>query len=452
MKPIKQELEDRGLLFQSSNDKLFEEFDAGWKNFYCGFDPTADSLHLGNFIGFMVAIHLMRRWNKYTALTGWATGMIWDPGWKDAERTFLSEQDLDNNQIAISNQITNMLSHLNSINISKNINKSLKKWDINNNYLLKEKDNIYSSFKYDFVNNKDFYKNMWYLDFLREVWKYITINVMMSKDTVKKRIEDPKQSISYTEFSYMLLQGYDFAKMYKDDNMLLQIWGQDQWGNLVTGTEIIRKKYNWESYALTWPLITDSSWKKFGKSEWNAMFLDKNKTSPYFIYQYFMNTADTDISKYLKMLTLIETEEIDEIVSKHMEHPENRWGQEILAYKVVEIIHWKIEANLALKITEFMFGKWDKLETLKTLSDEELKTFQNAMWGFDYIEENLFESIVKSELAKSNWDARNSVKSGAIYINEEKIEDFNFNVWDKFIDNKFIFIRKGKKNLKLILK
>ena len=426
MKPLKQELEDRGLLFQSSNDKLFEEFDAGWKNFYCGFDPTADSLHLWNFIGFMVSIHLMIRWNKYTALTGWATGMIWDPGWKDAERTFLSEKDLYNNEKAISNQITWILDNLEKFT-----------WE---------------EFSFDFVNNKDFYKDMWYLDFLREVWKYITINVMMSKDTVKKRIEDPKQSISYTEFSYMLLQGYDFAKLHKDDKMLLQIWWQDQWGNLVTGTEIIRKKYNWESYALTWPLITDSSGKKFGKSEGNAIWLDKNKTSPYFIYQYFMNTADTDISRYLKMLTLIKTEEIDEIVAKHMESPEHRAGQEILAYKVVEIIHWKIEANLALKITEFMFWKWDKLETLKKLTSEELEVFQNAMWGFDYESENLFETIVKSELAKSNWEARNSVKSWAIYINEEKIENFNTDIVEKFWNNKFLFIRKGRKNLKLVLK
>ena len=426
MKPIKQELEDRGLLFQNSNDKLFEEFDEGKKNFYCGFDPTANSLHLWNFIGFMVAIHLMRRWNKYTALTGWATGMIGDPGWKDSERTFLSETDLDNNQNSISSQISWILENL------KNFT-----WD---------------NFSYDFVNNKDFYKDMWYLDFLREVWKYITINVMMSKDTVKKRIEDPKQSISYTEFSYMLLQGYDFAKLYKDDNMLLQIWGQDQWGNLVTGTEIIRKKYNWESYALTWPLITDSSWKKFGKSEWNALWLDKNKTSPYELYQYFMNCADADVSRYLKMLTLIETEEIDEIVAKHMENPEHRSGQEILAYKVVEIIHWKVEANLALKITEFMFWKWDKLEILKKLTQEELEIFRNAMWGFEYSEENLFETIVKSELAKSNSEARNSIKSWAIYINEEKITDFNFDVSSSFVNNKVMFIKKGKKNQRIVLK
>jgi tyrosyl-tRNA synthetase len=163
-----------------------------------------------------------------------------------------------------------------------------------------------------------------FLDFLREVGKFMTVNVMMSKDTVKKRIEDPKQSISYTEFSYQLLQGYDACRLFKDSNVILQIGGQDQWGNLVTGTELIRKKYEADSYALTWPLITDSTGKKFGKSEGNAMFLDTSKTSPYFIYQYFMNTPDEDISRFLKMLTLIETEEIDEIVEKHLESPELR--------------------------------------------------------------------------------------------------------------------------------
>ena len=177
----------------------------------------------------------------------------------------------------------------------------------------------------------------------------MTVNVMMSKDTVKKRIEDPKQSISYTEFSYQLLQGYDACRLYKDSDVKLQIWGQDQWGNLVTGTELIRKKYDADSYALTWPLITDSTGKKFGKSEGNAMFLDTNKTSPYFIYQYFMNTPDEDISRFLKMLTLIETEEIDEIVKKHFESPELREWQKLLAYKVIEIIHGKPNNNKVIK-------------------------------------------------------------------------------------------------------
>ena len=301
MKKLKQELEERWLLYQISNDDLFKKFDAWEASFYCGFDPTADSLHLWNFIGFMVWVHLMTRGNKYIALTWWATGMIWDPGWKDTERNFLSSEDLDNNQKLISSQITWILNNLKSF--------------------------TWSDFKYDFVNNKDFYNDMWYLDFLREVWKYITINNMIAKDTVKKRIDDPSKSISYTEFSYMLLQWYDYVRLYKDKDVTLQIWWQDQWGNLVTWTELIRKKYDGEANVFTWPLITDATGRKFGKSEWNAIWLDKNKTSSYEIYQYFMNTNDEDISKYLKMLTLIETEEIDELVVKHMESPENREWQ-----------------------------------------------------------------------------------------------------------------------------
>ena len=426
MKSLKQELEDRGLLYQNSSEDLFEKFDKGEGSFYCGFDPTADSLHLWNFIGFMVGVHLMRRGNKYIALTGWATWMIGDPGWKDVERTFLSMDDLDNNQKAISNQISNILKNLESFT-----------WD---------------KFEYDFVNNKDFYTNMWYLDFLREVWKYITVNVMMSKDTVKKRIEDPSKSISYTEFSYQLLQWYDFCKLFKNDGVTLQIGWQDQWGNLVTWTELIRKKYNAETYVLTWPLITDSTGKKFGKSEGNAMFLNKNKTSPYFIYQYFINTPDEDISRYLKMLTLIETEEIDEIVKKHMLKPEDREGQKLLAYKIIEIVHGTNEAELALKISDFMFGWTDRIEILKWLDNNEIQTFQKALWGFKYLRENLFETIVSAWLANSNSEARQAVQSGALHINEQKVRDLNYDISSDFINNKVLLLRKGKKNFRIIVK
>lgn len=426
MKSLKQELSDRWLLYQFSSEELFKTFDEWKGSFYCGFDPTADSLHLWNFIGFMVWVHLMRRWNKYIALTGWATGMIWDPGWKDSERTFLWEDALDNNQKMISTQITSIIKNLEKYNLTK--------------------------FSYDFVNNKDFYVGMWYLDFLREVGKYITVNVMMSKDTVKKRIEDPLKSISYTEFSYMLLQWYDFCKLYKDFWVTLQIWGSDQWWNLVTWTELIRKKYDADSYALTWPLITDSTGKKFGKSEWNAMFLSKQKTSPYFIYQYFMNTSDEDLSRYLKMLTLIETEEIDEIVSNHMKKPEDRGWQKLLSYKIVEIIHWTEEADLSQKISDFMFGENQKLEILKLLNIDELNTFQFAMWWFNYSWENLFETIVKSGLESSNSNARNAIKAGSIFINEEKVTDFNLDLNTCFINDKFILLRKWKKAFRIITK
>jgi len=210
-------------------------------------------------------------------------------------------------------------------------------------------------------------------------------------------------------------------------------------------------------------LIVDASWKKFGKSEWNAIWLDKNKTTAYEIYQYFINTADSDLDRYLKILTLIEVEEIEKIVQNHNKAPEKREWQKKLAYEVVKIIHWEKEAKLAEKISDFMFGSphsvspqgrevATKIDILKALSDEELEIFKKSIWWFDYDNENFFETIVKAGLAKSNSEARNSVKSWAIYINEEKISDFNFPVWENFINDKFLFIRKGKKNLKLVLK
>lgn len=426
MKSLKKELEDRWLLYQCTNPEVFDKFDKWTESFYVWFDPTADSLHLWNFIGFMVAVHVMRRWNKYIALTWWATWMIWDPGWKDAERNFLTMEDLDNNQEKISAQIKKLAQNLENFT-----------WD---------------KFSYDFVNNKDFYTDMNFLDFLREVGKFITVNNMMSKDSVKKRVEDPDKSISYTEFSYQLLQGYDFSKLFKEDNVILQMWWQDQWGNLVTWTELIRKKYDAEAFAFTWPLITDSSGKKFGKSEWNAMFLDKTKTSPYFIYQYFMNTSDEDIARYMKMLTLIETEEIDEIVKKHLEAPEKREWQKLLAYKVVEIVHWTKEADLVTKISDFMFGWEDRVSVLNALTEEEINTFQNAMWWFKYEQENLFETLVKSWLSKSNSDARQSIQSWAISINEEKISDMKIDINTYFLNDKVLLIRKWKKNFRIINK
>lgn len=426
MKPIKQELQDRWLLYQFNDEKLFELLDQGWKNFYCGFDPTADSLHLWNFIWFMVALHIMRRWNTYTALTWGATGMIWDPGWKNSERNFLTMEVLDKNVAAISGQISGMLEKLSTFTWEK--------------------------YSYRFVNNKDFYKDMNFLDFLREVWKFITVNTMMNKEAVKKRIEDPSLSISYTEFSYQLLQGYDFCKMHKDDGMILQIGWQDQWWNLLTWTELIRKKYDSDSYALTWPLITDSTGRKFWKSEWNAMFLDENKTTPYFIYQYFMNTTDEDISRYMKMLTLIETEEIDEIVKKHFENPEKREWQKILAFKVVEIVHGTKKAELCKKVSDFMFWEEDKIEILKNLSNEELEVFQKSMWGINYSSESLFEMMVNSGLESSNSNARQTLTSGWLYINWQKVEDSKYDFSKDFINDKFLLLQKWKKNFRLILK
>ena len=296
--------------------------------------------------------------------------MVGDPGGKDSERSFLDMETLQKNAQAIHSQIGGILARLET-QTGKNL-------------------------KFKMVNNIDFYEGVSYLDFLREVGKYHTVNQMMSKDTVKKRIEDPDKSISYTEFSYMLLQGFDYYYLHKNMGVDLQMGGQDQWGNLVTGIELIRKKTEDETFCFTWPLITDATGKKFGKSEGNALFLDKNKTSPYAIYQYFVNSHDDDVARYLKLLTLLTDEEISDILYFHFENPENRHAQKRLAFEVVQIIHGKDEAILAEKISEFLFGDSDKLELLRSLSSQEFETFYTAVGGTQYTGQNLFELFVQS--------------------------------------------------------
>lgn len=422
---LKQELLERGFLYQKSSDDILEKLEKWWQKFYCWFDPTADSLHLGNFIGFMLAIHLMKKWNKFFALIWWATGMIWDPGGKENERTFLTEESLKENEKAIESQVAGILKHL--------------------------EQTTWNKFEFEVINNLDFHKWISCLDFLRDVGKYITINQMIAKDTVKKRIEDPDKSISYTEFSYMLLQWYDFYKLYSEKNVVLQIGWQDQWGNIITGVELTRKKTDTEVYALTFPLLLDSTWKKFGKSEGNALWLDRNKTSPYKLYQYFLNTSDDDLEKYLKILTLIDLSEIKSILEKHLAFPENRFGQKFLASKVVEIIHSLEDALSSEKITEILFWWEDKIELLKTLSSWELDLLYIEIGGIKYSWENLFELLVKSELSISNSEARKTIESGAFYINEKKITDTKYDFSNDFINKKIILLRKWKKNYKLVI-
>lgn len=426
MTSLKKELQERGFIYQISDEKVFEKLEKWNMAFYCWFDPTSDSLHLGNFIGFMCAVHLMLKGNTYFALVGGATGMIGDPGGKESERTFLSEENLKKNEKAIGEQFKNILSGL-----EKSTGKKLP---------------------FQLVNNLDFYIWLSYLDFLREVGKYHTVNQMIAKDTVKKRIEDPTKSISYTEFSYMLLQGYDFYKLFSENNVQVEIGGQDQWGNLVTWIELIRKKTEKESYAFTWPLMLDASGKKFGKSEWNALFLDKNKTSAYKIYQYFLNTADEDVEKFLKILTLLSIDEIQNIKKEHKKNPEKRYGQKKLAYEVVKIIHGEKEAEISEKISDFLFWENDKIELLSSLKKQDFENFFNEIGGIEYKEQTLFELFVSSGLEQSNSTARQTLQSGWIFINEKKIEDTKYDFSSDFVNGKFLILRKGKKNYKIVIK
>ena len=424
---LREELEARGLLYQTTNEAFFDLYDQGGEKFYCGYDPTADSLHLGHFLTFMAAVNFMKRGNTFVMLIGGATGMIWDPTGKSEARAFLGLDQLRHNQEAITEQVGQIL-------------ENLKK--------LTGKD-----FQFKVVNNYDFYKDLSVFDWYRTVGKYITLNTMLSKESVKKRLENTESGISYTEFSYMLLQGNDFVHLYENEGVKLQIWGSDQRGNMVTWTEMLRKKTEGEaeSYVMTIPLMMDASGKKFGKSEGNAIWLDQRKNSPYFVYQYFLNSADADVEKFLRAFTLLEISEIEEIVAKHNEKPESRYGQRQLANYVIQALFGKQAAEQAEKITDFLFGSEDKMQMLNEFSREEIQALARET-GSCEINENeirVLELLVKCGIVDSNGEAKKMIAQGAIYINENKISDIASSFSTQDASNGVLLIRKGKKNYKI---
>ncbi|MCF7835151.1 tyrosine--tRNA ligase [Candidatus Gracilibacteria bacterium] len=430
---LKEEWESRGLVYQFSDEKLFDAYNKGGEKFYIGFDPSADSLQIGNMFSVMAAIHLMKYGNKCYFLVGGATGMIGDPSLKDAERSFLSEEQLRHNEQSIYNQLKTFLN-----NIKKN-------YDID--------------FDYEMVNNYDFFKGMDYLKFLREVGKYMTINTMIAKESVKKRITDPDKSITYAEFSYMLIQGFDFLTLFDKYGVKMQLGGSDQRGNVTTGMELIRKKLDKEAFCMTIPLVTDASGAKYGKSAGNAVRVDRTKNSPYFVYQFFMNAEDELIGKLLKVFSLKSVEEIDEIVAKHNEKPELRYGQKELASRVVEVLFGKEAVIQAEKISKVLFGGENIMDTIKGFNESDLDALAVETGGINVKESGIgnLESGIKVldmftevGLTSSNGDAKKMIQSASLFINEEKISNPQMIISKENFVNGILLLRKGKKQFKVV--
>jgi len=422
-----QEITWRGMLHDTmpgTEEHLQEKMRAA----YVGIDPTADSLHIGHLVGVMMLRHFQLAGHKPFALIGGATGMIGDPSGKSKERNLLDEETLAHNQAALKSQLERFL------DFSK---------DEANGAIL--------------VNNYDWMKDFSFLEFARDVGKHITVNYMMAKDSVKKRLSsESKEGMSFTEFTYQLLQGYDFLHLYNQHECTLQMGGSDQWGNITTGTELIRRIGNGKGYALTCPLITKADGTKFGKTEGGNIWLDAERTSPYKFYQYWLNTSDDDAAKYIKIFTFLTQEEIENLIKEHQEAPHLRQLQKKLAEEVTTMVHSKEDLENAIKASNVLFGK-STADDLRTLNE---KTFLDIFEGVPQAEvkHSLIESgmdmiaalAAETNFLKSNGEARRALKENSISVNKEKVrEDYNITEKD-LISGKYIIINKGKKNTYII--
>ncbi len=398
-----EELKWRGLIKDISSPDLEKKLNEESVTFYWGTDPTADSLHLGHYSSLLTAKRLMMHGHKPILLVGGATGLIGDPR-PTAEREIISKETVLKNVEGIRNQVTRILDG-----------------------------------KCEVVNNYDWTKDITILDFFRDIGKYINVNYILNKDIISRRLEN---GITYAEFSYTLLQGNDFLHLFKNKNCILQAAGSDQWGNITTGIELIRKIEGKEAYGFTMPLILDATGKKFGKSEGNALWLDKNKTSAYEIYQYLINTDDSKVVEYLKVFTFLTKAEIEELEKSVKEEPEKRLAQKALAYEVVKDLHGKEEADKAIKISGVLFGgSLDGLNANDIISG--MKQVPTVMINGEV---KLIDLLVDNNICSSKREAREMLSAGAISLNNEKYTDENAVIDNTIaIDNKVIVIRKGKK-------
>ncbi|WP_301402075.1 tyrosine--tRNA ligase [Polaribacter huanghezhanensis] len=427
MKNFIEELQWRGMLHDSmpgTEEHLLEEM----RSAYVGFDPTADSLHIGNLVPIMLLAHYQRCGHRPIALVGGATGMIGDPSGKSSERNLLDEKTLRHNQECVKAQLGHFLDFDS---------------DAKNAALL--------------VNNYDWMKEISFLEFIRDVGKHITVNYMMAKDSVKNRISsESKEGMSFTEFTYQMVQGYDFLHLYREKSATLQMGGSDQWGNITTGTELIRRIGGGKGYAITCPLITKSDGSKFGKSEGGNVWLDAKRTSAYKFYQYWLNTSDEDAEKYIKIFTFLDKETIDSLVKEHKEAPHVRVLQKRLGEEVTVLVHGKEEYQNAIKASNILFGK-STSDDIKSLDEQ---TFLDVFEGVPQASvtkeeiENGLDMIgalaAKTNFLASNSDARRALKENAVSVNKEKVKEEYTITSDDLIANKYVLLQRGKKSYFLL--
>ncbi len=391
---------------------------------YIGFDPTADSLHIGSLVPILLLVHLQKAGHKPYALVGGATGMVGDPSGKNEERNLLSEEVLKLNQEGVKKQLMQYL----------DFNPSLKN-------------------AAEMVNNYDWFKNFTFLNFIRDVGKHITVNYMMSKDSVKKRLEG-ETGMSFTEFTYQLVQGYDFYWLYQNKNCKLQMGGSDQWGNIVTGTELIRRKAGGEAFAFTCPLITKADGGKFGKTESGNVWLDANRTSPYQFYQFWLNASDTDAEKWIKIFTFLSKDAIDMLIHEHKMNPSARVLQKTLAQEITTFVHGKEEYEKAIETTQKLFA--NQSAAAESLSVEDLEGMEGVV-KIDFAKDKIAAGVdVVSFLADttifpSKGEARKAIQGGGVSINRKKIDGINFKIETSLLlHSKYLLVQKGKKNYYLV--
>ena len=416
-----QELKWRGMIHDIMPGTE-EQFKKELTSAYIGFDPTADSLHIGSLVQIMILVHLQKSGHKPYALVGGATGMVGDPSGKSKERNLLNKKTLDHNLDCVKNQLENFL----DFNCGQN--------------------------SAVVINNYDWFNNLGFLEFIRDIGKHISINYMLAKDSVKSRLET---GMSFTEFTYQLVQGYDFYWLWKNKNCKVQLGGSDQWGNIVTGTEIIRRKGNGEAFAITTPLLKKADGGKFGKTEEGNVWLDRKKTSPYKFYQFWLNSSDEDVKSYIKIFTLKSEKDIEKLINEHEKEPHLRTLQKALADEITIRVHSQEDLDMVKKASKILFGK-STSDDLIALDEENLLSIFDGVPQFFISELDLKNNAIEllstiTKVFNSKGEARRMIQANSVSINKEKIgEDFLIDK-NHLLKNKYLLVQKGKKNYYLII-